>query len=474
MWNESQYISENQHFMENVSVSHSDGRGLLEVTENCVADLKKKIEQPDLIMFFPGNYPATSQSKKEIKRSLQFLKKSFPDSKMCGGVFCGSFSKKGFSIRGATLVGFKNIIVDVIKVSRPRIRSSSKGKKVVKKIKKMTLPGNSNVAVIFSPGAYFPPMMVNQLKTPRRIHIMSIMNSSLLRRIPFIGKILGKLMGLFMDLFNIGFPLNSFSKFLDRFNDENIPFVGALTADPLYYSAAPVFVDYKLSANEAFVVLFQSSNLEFGISVDTAISYDDKDSLKIQKYIPGGFITEINEKWGKEAYLEKLNIEPSIYYKSTRSTFFFDIYHPLVVDDPECDYKPLLALAGNPNLKSSLHTGLDSVIKRIVDEKAKVYVGYQSARDITSSLEKSLDEARNNITTENICFGMVFECVNRMMVLGDQFRNLVDIDNDFFGKTPYIGLVTGGELISKSVPTTVESVVSLIASRKEKSTSSLV
>jgi len=459
-------MPENQPVKEKVSVSHAEGRNLLEVTEKCSADLKKEIDQPDLIMFFPGNYPVSQRSKKELKESLHFLKESFPGSKMCGGVFCGSFSKKGYSLRGATLVGFKNIQVEVIKVKRPRIRSSSKGKKVVKNIKKMVAAGNDSVAIIISPGPYFPPMMVNQLKTPRKIHVMSAMNSFLLRKIPFTGKILGKMMGIFMDLLNIGFPLNSFSKFLDRFNEAGIPFVGALTADPLYYSAAPVFVDYKQSFNEAFVVLFQSSELEFGISVDTAISYKDGDSIQIQKYIPGGFITEIDGKWGKEAYLEKLNMDPSTFYKSTKSTFFFDIYHPLVVKDPECDYNPLLALAGNPNLKSSLHTGLDSVIKKAVENKAKVFVGHQSAKDITSSLEKSLKEARKSLNSEKICFGMVFECVNRMMVLGDQFRNLVEIDNEFFGKTPYLGLVTGGELISKSVPTTVESVVSLVASRK--------
>ncbi|MFW9995031.1 MAG: FIST N-terminal domain-containing protein [Candidatus Odinarchaeota archaeon] len=442
---------------------HDAGRDLIKVTQNCVRDLKAKMPDPDLIMFFPSNYLV---NKGLYKKSLNKIREFFPRSQMCGGLFCGTFSQAGHSLRGATLVGFKGVNAKIIRISRPRVRSKAKGKKAARKIKTMIKEGNNSAVIAISPGPYFPSIFVNQLKSPKKFHAFKMMNSSLIRKIPFLDKLTGKIMGTAMDLLNWGFPLNPVSKLLGELYKQDIPFVGALTADPITYGSAPVFINFKVSSKDAFLLLLQSDTLAFGISAGTAITYKRENPLNIEKFISGGFITQINKKWGKHAFLDKLEIEQDQYYKATRSTFYFDIYHPIIIEDPVCEYNPLIALGANPNMSASLHTALDTTIKRIIKKKAKAYVGYQSAANITEGIKKTLEQAKNEIGIEKIEFGMLFECTNRMMVLGDQFRKLVEKDNEFFGDAPYIGLGAGGELICRSVPTTVESVVSLIVGRQ--------
>ncbi|MHA2298964.1 MAG: FIST N-terminal domain-containing protein [Candidatus Hodarchaeales archaeon] len=450
-----------------VAVAHDAGRDFLKVTMNCAKDLAAKMNNPDLIMFFPSNYRL---SKKDYKESMKILREFFPESQMCGGYFCGTFSQAGHSLRGATIAGFKGINAKIIRIKRPRIRSKVKGRKVATKIKKAVKEGNNSAVIAIIPGPYFPSIFVNQLKSPKKFHAFKMMNSPLIRKIPFLDSIIGKVMGMTMDLLGWGIPLNPLSKLLGELHKKDIPFVGALTADPITYDAAPVFVNFDVSYKDAFLLLLQSETLFFGISAGTAITYDREDPLNIEKFISGGFITQINGKWGKHAFLEKLEIDADQYYKATRPTFYFDIYHPVVVEDPACEYNVLVALGANPNMSATLHTATDRTVKRIIDKKAKAYVGHQSATDITDGILQTLKRAKNEHGIEKIEFGMLFECTNRMMVLGDQFGKLVEKDNEFFSGAPYIGLGAGGELVNKSVPTTVESVVSLIVGRKPVST----
>ena len=73
------------------------------------------------------------------------------------------------------------------------------------------------------------------------------------------------------------------------------------------------------------------------------------------------------------------------------------------------------------------------------------------------------EKAKKDQGIKKIEFGMIFECINRMLILGDQFKNLVQKNSDFFGEVPFVGVTTSGEYIKGDVPTNNCSVVCLVA-----------
>ncbi|MFW9990609.1 MAG: FIST N-terminal domain-containing protein [Candidatus Odinarchaeota archaeon] len=451
-------------------VAHANGRNLLEAVQSSAEDLAAKMGKPELLMFFPSSYDPID--KKSYEQACKILKKMFPDSQMCGGLFGSTFSNEGYSMRGVTLVGLKNsdLSAEVMRIKNLRSKSKKKGKKVAKKLAKRIKPENNAVVIFGGSGPNYPPFLLNQMNRPRKIHAFMMMNSSLFLKFPFLGKMMGNVMGRAMDRLNIGTMFNPINKFLVELNKQNkgIRFAGGSVIDTWNYRSAPVFINFKVSYKDSFLILLQSETLKFGLSVGNGAVCNNKtpeSEIKFGNNMPGGFVFKIDGKWAREAMFDRIKMSSDLYYKNMGETIYVDSYHPIIVDYPESDRDHIMMVGMNPNLKASMYTLPDSVVDDLRKGKAKAFIGYQSATSVAETATKTLNQAKEEQGIEKIEFGLVFECINRMLMLGDQFRKLVKNNKDFFGNIPFVGVTTSGEYINGTVPTNNCSVVCLVAGR---------
>jgi hypothetical protein len=450
--------SENEY----LSVVHVTGRDLLEVVQKCAEKLAAKMEKPDVLMFYPSGYDPSD--KKLHERVCKILKETFPDSQMCGGLFGSTFSNEGYSLRGVTLAGIKGIDAEIVRAKNLRIKSKKKGKKMAKELAKRIKPDHNAVVLFGGFGPNYPPLLLNQMKFPRRFHAFMMMNSSLFLRVPILGKLMGKVMGMTMDRLNIGLHFNSLNAFLVELNKQGVRFAGGSAVDSMNYRAPPIFINFKVYYKDSWLLLLQSKTLKFGLSIGIAGNCErtEDNEVKFGHNMPGGFVFKLDGKWARDALFDRLKIPPEIYYKEMWDTIYMDSYHPLIVDYPDCDHNPIVILGMNPNLKASMYTVADEVAEKLKKGEARAYMGYQSASDVAETVQETLTRAKEQQDIEKVEFGFVFECLNRMLILGDQFKNLVAKSHDYFGNVPFVGMTTSGEFISSTVPTNNCSVVCLV------------
>ncbi|MFW9997021.1 MAG: FIST N-terminal domain-containing protein, partial [Candidatus Odinarchaeota archaeon] len=398
-------------------------------------------------------------------RACKILKEAFPNSQMCGGLFGSTFTNEGYSMRGVTLAGIKGVSTEVIRVKNLRIKPKKKGKKIIKELTKLVKPDHNHAVIFGGIGPNYPPFLLNQMNHPRKFHAFMMMNSSLFLKFPFLGKLMGKIMGKAMDRLNIGAMFNAVNPFLVTLQEKGIKFAGGSVVDTWNFRSAPLFMDFKVSYKDSWLLLLQSEILKFGFSVGHGATCDKspKNVVKFGNHMPGGFVFKIDGKWAREALFDRIKIPPDLYYENMRETIYVDSYHPVIVDYPESNQDHMMLVGMNPNLKASMYTLPDVVVNDLSKGKARAFIGYQSANNVKEVTRKTLEKAKEEQKIQKVEFGFVFECINRMLILGDQFRKLVTNNNSFFGNVPFVGVTTSGEYISSPLPTNNCSVVCLIA-----------
>ena len=421
--------------------------------------------EPDSLVIMNAGYGV---DKKLHKKAVKFLNRKYPNSKIAGTSVPGIFTDEGYSIRGVGIFAQKGIETDVIHTNRIRAGVKRKSRKVAKTINTKTnkFGYNDHIAILFAPGYNFPRIMVKLLQREARgINPFFAMNLPPIKWFPRPIKFFGKGLSRMMDNFGIGFSYSSLFDGLLEFNKRGIKGAGLFAMDVLYLGQQRSWHSGGISSTGLISLVLHSNELKFGVSSSNGITIDYEKPIKINGNIPGGFLTKINGEWGADLHLKYINCPSEVYYRNSKSRFFLDPFYVFCVEG-DSDEIGTYVLVNNPNIKPLL-SGLPH---SIIDNKtyaSRLYFGIQSANEILSNTFKGLEEAKMNAKIENIKFGIFFECANRALAVGDSFKKLHKIYKDFMGDAPFIGAISGGEIITgvkgSQFPVKNASIISLIA-----------
>lgn len=421
--------------------------------------------EPDSLVIMNAGYGV---DKKLHKEAVKLLNKKYPNSKIAGTSVPGIFTDEGYSIRGIGILAQKGLETDIVHTNRIRAGVKRKSKKIAKNINKKTekLSYNDHAAILFAPGYNFPRIMVRLLQREAKgFNPFFAMNLPPIKWFSRPIKFFGKGLSRMMDNFGIGFSYSSLFDGLLEFNKVGIKGAGSFAMDALYLGQPRSWHSKGITSTGLISVLFYSNKLKFGISSSNGITLDYEKPIKINSNIPGGFLTKINGKWGAEHHLKHINCPSEVFYRNSKSRFFLDPFYVFCVEG-DSEEIGTYVLVNNPNIKPLL-SGLPH---SIIDNKTyanKLYFGIQSANDILQNTFKGLEEAKSNANIEKIKFGIFFDCVNRALAVGDSFKKLHKVYKDFMCEAPFIGALSGGEIITgvkgSEFPVKNASIISFLA-----------
>lgn len=453
--------------MGNVSaaVGHAAHRHLEVATKRATVEMQAGLSSdPEQLIFIVGNY---DKGKKQYENALAFLKNTFgPEIPMLGMNSMGTFTQSGYSLRGVAIMGLQGVAVDPIRVPRIRIRSKQKGQRIAKFFKKQTLPQEKSVSVHFPPGIVFPKFMIEKMIAQKPTKFFAGFNlppvywfSGLMRR-------MGKLTGKLFDLTGLGMPYTGTWNAFVEMHKAGLNFIGANGANVLDMSHSFQFHNYKIFKKSMVSFQLRSKDLQFGTGIECAANTTDKE-CNIQDYLPGGFATKINNKWGRDAVFElNNNPSPELWYHHYQDFQFMDLVHPFCIEDPEeeiGDSARIYCLGANPQFRAALHTAPDQVLERIRKKKIRAVMGYQSGEQLIDFIGKSLSNIKEQAGITKPKFAFLFDCINCLMALSHRFKAIPAQIREVLDDTPYLGIIACGEIISNPYPLANMSVVSLIA-----------
>jgi len=252
--------------------------------------------------------------------------------------------------------------------------------------------------------------------------------------------------------------------FQELFQKE-IQYTGTFGVDPLTMKKSYQFYNYKAYKDSISFISFSSSKLYLKSKTDTGAKIDISKTFDLDSYLDGGFIPRIRGQWGAEALLKMYEMEktPEILEECTQKYFYYHPFRPLCIIDNERN-KNLYGLSINPNLKHALITAPNQVAKSLKTDqpnKIEAYLCSQGGETIENLLKGSL----TNLIDENAEFALFFDCGNRAMIIGDRFQQYIDHYSKALGKTPYLVILSGGEVNSQTYPIVNFSLVSNISVR---------
>ncbi|MHA1973874.1 MAG: FIST C-terminal domain-containing protein, partial [Candidatus Hodarchaeales archaeon] len=271
-----------------------------------------------------------------------------------------------------------------------------------------------------------------------------------LGRYNLFSRFLGRITSFLMDLIGIGIPFDCTWKLLSKLHDNGTVFSGTFPSDPVGLKKPYQFCDYKIYSNALIYLCISSKDAIFETQVDFGTDLKKKTQLSIDKYMRGGFITQISSNKAKHAYFDLLKINALQYYESTKGTFYYNANQPVGVTDSEGNIA-LFATAANPNLNHLIMTAPDKIIEMSLNkegESVQVFVAEQSQNSILKNKKNAMQELKK----ENITLILAFECANRAMLLADRYLELMDIYGKELGEIPFLGIISGGEIASQKIP----------------------
>ncbi|MFX1285414.1 MAG: FIST N-terminal domain-containing protein [Promethearchaeota archaeon] len=407
---------------------------------------------------------------KTYDSAMAIINDKYPNVPLAGCSGLGMANKDDYGLKGAGLMLFAGITAKSTIVKRFRIGNWIKTKKVVRDCRKTVqkeYKRNSNTThLFFPPGIGFPKFMVNMLNHRiEGINPFMAFNNRIWCKFPILSKLAGKPTELLMNIAGIGFSYSSSWPLFTQLHKRGIHFTGSFGADPITMLKAYQFHNCKTYKDSLAYMSISSPELQFESKADSGAKIIPDKSFSLDSFINGGFTPRIHGKWGADALLELFGMEkcPDILERCTQRSFYAHPYRPLCVIDDQQNLNPY-GLMVNPNLKHALITAPPQIAKKLHSNdpnRYNAFIGDQSSTTIENSLRKTLER----LVTENTVFGLFFDCANRTMVLGDKFGQYLDIFKNYLGKTPYLVILSGGEVNSQDYPIVNFTTVSHVANK---------
>ncbi|MHA2202407.1 MAG: hypothetical protein ACW991_01840, partial [Candidatus Hodarchaeales archaeon] len=326
--------------------------------------------------------------------------------------------------------------------------------------------GSNTTHIFFPPGLGFPKFIADLLNHRLEgLNPFCVLNNRIWRKFPFLSKIMGKISGISMDIAGMGISYSCAWSLFTKLYEKGIHYTGTFGADPITLNKAYQFHNCKAYKDSLAYISISSPDLEFESKTSSGASIMPDKSFDIDSFLDGGFIPRIRGKWGSEALLELFNMEetPEVLEECTQRYFYYHPYRPLCVIDEE-QKQNLYSLAVNPNLKHALITAPSQVVKKLISKDPNHYQAYicdQSA----STIEHLLNNTLSNLITKDSAFGLIFDCANRAMIVGDKFDQFIEKYTRHFKDTPYLVVISGGEINSQNFPIVNFSTVASIAKK---------
>lgn len=449
-----------------VSVGISINHNLQIATENALEQAENRIkEKPTGILYFTGTHFG---GKKTYNDAMKIIKKKYPKTPLAGCSGVGIANNYDYGLKGAGIMLLSDITVSTHLIKRFRLRSGSKSKKTLNKCHKIEkrelLCNSSTTFIFFPPGLGFPKFLVDLLNHRiEKFNPFMILNHRIWKKFPSVSKYLGKLVNIFMDLFGIGISYSSTWPLFTSLFETGIHFTGTFGVDPLTMNKSFQFYNYKAYKDALSYISLSSPKLLFQSRTDTGAQIDIEKPFTIDSYLNGGFIPRINGEWGAQSLLKLYNMEktPDILEECTKKYFYYHPFKPLCIIDEE-HKQNLYGLSINPNINHALITAPNQVAINLFSSQKDHYEAYicnQSALTIESLLENSL----GSLIDDNTEYGLFFDCANRAMIVGDKFQNYIDKYNEILRDTPFLIILSGGEVNSQLFPIVNFSLISSVA-----------
>ncbi|MHA2054110.1 MAG: FIST N-terminal domain-containing protein [Candidatus Hodarchaeales archaeon] len=452
--------------MTHVSVGLAINHNLEIATRSALEQAKNRLnDDPTGILYFTGTHFG---GKRVYNNAMKIIKKSYPKIPLAGCSGVGMANKDDFGLKGVGIMLLSGITVTTHIIKRFRIRSGSKSKKTLRNCKEIEKGGlrknASTTFIFFPPGLGFPKFLVNLLNHKLEgFNPFMVLNHRIWRKFPLLSKHLGKLVNFFLDIFGVGISYSSAWPLFSELFENGIHFTGTFGVDPLTMNKSFQFHNFKAYKDSLTYISVSSPNLIFQSRTDTGAHIDVEKPFTIDSYLNGGFIPRINGKWGAQSLLSLYEMEktPEVLEECTKKYFYYHPFKPLCILDEE-DNQNLYGLAINPNINHALITAPNQVAQKLFSSRKdhfEAYICDQSAQTIESLLKTSLCSLIDN----NTVFGLFFDCANRAMIVGEKFQNYIDHYTDILGDTPYLVIISGGEVNSQSFPIVNFSLISNVA-----------
>lgn len=420
-------------------------------------------EDPTIILYFTGSHKGGS---KTYDRAMSIIQKNYPEVPMVGCSGVGIAHHHDYGLKGAAIMMLSDIVAQTHVIKRFRILNRLKSRKALS-LCDMIIKKNKNLNtsfLFFPPGLGFPKFMVNLLN--HRIEGFNpffILNNRIWKNFPIFSSFSGKITSFLMDLLGIGISYSCAWPLFTSLFSRNIQFTGSFGTDALTMNKSYQFYDYQAYKDSLAFVSLSSSELEFMSHTDSGATPLRNKELEIDSYLDGGFIPRINGEWGANALLKLYDMEqtPEILEEITQRYFYYLPHRPLCILDGNKNIN-LYGLAINPNLKHGLLTAPNQLAKKLKtknSEKLKAYLTCQSA----ITIEETLDLTLETLNASPIKFSLFFDCANRAMIIGDRFDQYVSKFKNHLGTTPYLIILSGGEINSQQFPIVNFSLISSLA-----------
>ncbi|UCG00552.1 MAG: hypothetical protein JSW11_13090 [Candidatus Heimdallarchaeota archaeon] len=448
-----------------ININHDLMQATIKALRQAESRLQKK---PDLILYFTGCHPGGA---KVYNNSLATIREKYLEVPLGGCSGVGMATKDDYGIKGVGIMLLSGIKAKSYVIKRFRICNRLKTRKVVKNcektIKQASKTDGSNTTHIFCPpGLGFPKAMANLMDHKiEGLNPFFALNSRVWRKFSLLPSVTGPFMEFFMNLLGMGISYSSSWPLFTKLHEKGIHYTGTFGADPLTLEKTYQFCNYKAYKDSLTYVSISSPELRFESRTDSGAKIMPTKSFEVDSAIGGGFITKANGKWGRDALLELIDMTETqdVLEENTRKYFYYHPFRPLCVIDDE-NNQNTYAVSMNPNLNHALVTAPNQVVNKLHAKDPHHYKAFICDQSATL-IEDMLDETLKKTITPDTSFGLLFECANRSMIIGDKYGEFVEKYSNHFREIPFLIVMSGGEINSQKFPIVNFSAVTSIAKK---------
>ncbi|MHA1228605.1 MAG: FIST N-terminal domain-containing protein [Candidatus Hodarchaeales archaeon] len=432
--------------MVSASIGISTGRDLFRCAKSALQQAEKKLaKEPSVILLFTGLISDRSSNLTELKRIMSFIADKYPNTPMIGNSNGGVFDKSIYGLRGVAVILMSDIEAEAKMIKRFRLRNTRKTRIIVKECVNWQRDyGIGAGFLFFPPGVYFPKIFLRLFSNDIKINPVKLFNSRLIQRFKILSKVIGWFIRNFL---GIGFPMDSTFELFVSLNSKGIVFSGNFASDPVGLNKPFQFCNYQIYTDALVYLCLGSKNAIFETQIDFGTEFKHIKEFSIDKFMDGGFISQISGYKAKDIYFKNLKIDPQIYYSLTKGTFYYNAYQSICIIDSK-DKKPALyAISAPPALDYIILTAPNKVLEMLASGQ-KAFITSQSQNSILETKSKMLKD----LDKKNVKLVLAFECANRAMLLSDRYSELIDIYRKELQEQPFTGIISGGEISSQNIP----------------------